>query len=290
MSVKAKTWVALWIVYIIWGSTYLGIQIAGETIPIMLAASTRFLAAGALMALIVMRSKGSLRMRRRELLSCALVGALLPGANAVLFFAEQHIDIGIASLLIASVPLWVVVMRLGLREHMPTLAIGGVVIGFAGIALLLRPHGGATGLGIGLCVLSAVMWAVGSLLSSRLPMPANSLAATTWEMLIGGALMLPFAAFTTHHFAPSTSSIVAWIYLVTIGSIVGYSAYTWLLVNAPIGLVSTYAYVNPVVAIALGIAFRGEHLTVLAIIGAAIVVGSVAVVVREEPPATPTPE
>jgi drug/metabolite transporter (DMT)-like permease len=156
--------------------------------------------------------------------------------------------------------------------------------------VLAQPSGGAKAYGIALCVLSAVMWATGSFLSARLPMPADPFAATAIEMLTGGFAMLPFALFTVHHFSPSTTSIVGWIYLVVFGSIVGYTAYVWLLANAPIGLVSTYAYVNPVVAITLGVLFRGENLTWRLLAGAAIVVVAVATVVRREPPSTPIAE
>ena len=130
------------------------------------------------------------------------------------------------------------------------------------------------------------MWSVGSVLSRRLPMPADPFAATSWEMLVGGVAMLPLGIVAAPSFSPSAGSIGGWIYLVTIGSVVGYTAYTWLLANAPLGLVSTYAYVNPVVAIVLGVLFRGEILTWRLATGAAIVVAAVALVVRQEPPAT----
>ena len=290
MSKQAKIWSALWIVYIIWGSTYLAIAITVETIPPLLAVSTRFLAAGAIMAAVVLRRGGTMRTGRRELATCFLVGLLLPGANAVLFYAERNVPSGLASLIVASVPLWVVVLRLAGRERLPLPALVGVGVGFAGVAILAHPSGGATGWGIGLCLLSAVMWSVGSVISRRLPMPADPFAATSWEMLGGGLVMLPFGIATAGSVAPSTSSILGWLYLVTIGSVVGYTAYTWLLANAPLGLVSTYAYVNPVVAIILGVLFRNELLDWQLLLGAAIVVAAVALVVRQEPPAATQPE
>jgi drug/metabolite transporter (DMT)-like permease len=283
-------WVALWAVYIIWGSTYLGIAVAGETIPPALAVSTRFVLAGAIMAVVVVRRGGTMRISRRAFGSCALIGLLLPGANAVLFFAERNVPTGLASLLIASVPLLVVLLRLLGRERLPAAALAGVGVGFVGVAILAHPSGGATAGGIALCALSAVMWSVGSVASARLTMPDNPFAATAWEMLVGGFVMLPFGLATAGSFSPSTASILAWIYLVTIGSVVGFTAYTWLLANAPLGIVSTYAYVNPVVAIILGVLFRNEHLTGRILIGAAIVVSAVAVVVRREPPSATQPE
>jgi drug/metabolite transporter (DMT)-like permease len=204
----------------------------------------------------------------------------------VLFYAEEDVPTGLASLLIASVPLWVVLLRLLWHERMPAAALAGVGVGFAGVAILLQPEGDATALGVGLCVLSAIMWSAGSFASARLTMPSNPFAATAWEMLAGGFMMLPLGLTQVGSASPSTSSVLAWLYLVTIGSVVGYTAYTWLLANAPLGLVSTYAYVNPVVAIVLGVLFRNEQITVRIAIGAAIVVASVAVVLRQEPPAS----
>ena len=172
-------WTALWAVYIIWGSTYLFIAIAGETIPPMLAVSTRFIAAAVIMAAIVLGAAARFARSRRRVGSCALIGALLPGANAVLFFAERDIPTGIASLIIASVPALgrAAAARRGRAAAGATLA--GVGVGFIGVAVLLRPSGGATALGVGLCLLSAVMWAVGSFASARLTMPEDPFTATT---------------------------------------------------------------------------------------------------------------
>jgi drug/metabolite transporter (DMT)-like permease len=290
LSNRAKVWTALWAVYIIWGSTYLFIAIAVETIPPLAAVSTRFVAAGLILAAIVLRRGGTMRVSRRELASCVLIGCLLPGANAVLFFAEVDVPIGLASLLIASVPLLVVLLRLWSGERLRPRTLPAVVVGFAGVAVLLRPSGGATIGGVLLCMLSALMWSVGTVAAARLPMPRDAFAATAWEMLAGGLVLLPWGIVDGHGMSPSLGSILAWAYLVTMGSVVGYTAYTWLLTHAPLSTVSTYAYVNPVVAILLGVLFRDEHLTWQLVIGAAIVVAAVAVVVRQEPPAATAPE
>jgi len=286
VSRNAKVWTALVTVYIIWGSTYLGIAYAGETIAPLFAASTRFITAGALMTILVLLvRRGTLRMGRPELISCMVIGILLPGANSVLFFAERNVPTGLASLIIASVPLMVMLERLAIgRERLPWPVLAGIGVGFAGVAILAQPSGGAKPWGIALCVLSALMWSTGSFLSSRLPMPEDPFSATAVEMLTGGLVMLPLSLFTLHGFSPSTTSVLAWVYLVIFGSIIGYTAYVWLLANAPLGLVSTYAYVNPVVAITLGVLFRGEDVTWRLLIGAAIVVVAVATVVRREPP------
>jgi drug/metabolite transporter (DMT)-like permease len=287
MSRRTRIWVALGTVYLIWGSTYLGIELAGETIPPLFAVGTRFLAASALMFGFTAwrRGRGALRVTRVELASCALVGVLLPGANALLFIAERHVPTGLSSLIIGSVPLWIVALRTVTGDRPPTVALAGVAVGFGGLALLVRPSGGAPLWAMLVVVGSALMWATGSFLSGRLPMPRDTFAATAFEMLAGGLVLLPIGLATTHPHpdAFSARSIFGWFYLVTFGSVIGYTAYVWLLDNAPIGTVSTYAYVNPVVAIALGVLFRGEHLTWLLLVGAAVVVASVAIVVRQEP-------
>ena len=289
MNQRTKVYVALGTVYVIWGSTYLGIYYAGRTIPPLFAASTRFIASGSIMAAVVFARGGTLRVSRRALLSCVVVGCLLPGANSILFFAERNVPTGLASLIIASVPLWVAALRLT-RERLPWQVLAGVGIGFAGVGVLAQPSGGAKWWGVALCFCSAVMWATGSFLSARLEMPRDPFAATSLEMLAGGFVMLPMGALTVHGFSPSTGSIAGWIYLVCFGSVVGYTAYVWLLANASLGMVSTYAYVNPVVAISLGVLFRGEHVTWRLLIGAVIVVVAVATVVRKEPATAPPPD
>ena len=286
VSHRAKVWTALGTVYVIWGSTYLGIKLAGETIPPLFAVGTRFVAAGLLMAGITVWRRGPkvFRVRPAELASAALVGALMPGANAMLFVAERHVATGLSALIIGAVPLWVVLMRTAGGDRPPRVALGGVVVGFAGLALLVRPGGGTPLWALMIVVVSSLMWATGSFLSSRLPMPADSFASTSIEMLVGGAILLPIGLATTHpHFAEfSARSIFGWVYLVTAGSLVGYTAYVWLLDNAPLGTVATYAYVNPVVAIALGAIVLHESLTWTIGVGAVLVLACVALVVRTE--------
>jgi drug/metabolite transporter (DMT)-like permease len=294
MSRRTKVWIALGTVYVIWGSTYLGIELAGETIPPLFAVAVRFVCAGLLMAAFTRWRRGGpvFRVPLRELASAALVGALLPGANAVLFVAEQHVATGLSALIIGSVPLWLVLMRSANGDRPPAAALASVLVGFAGLAILVRPSGGSPLGYLLIVVVSAVMWAVGSYLSSVLPLPIDSFAATTYEMLAGGLILLPIGLATTSphpsHF--SARSIGGFWYLVTFGSVVGYTAYVWLLDNAPLGTVATYAYVNPVVAIALGAIVLHEHLTWTVGIGAALVLACVAVVVRQEAvPATVEP-
>jgi drug/metabolite transporter (DMT)-like permease len=286
VSRQTKIWVALGVVYVIWGSTYLGIEMTGETIPPLFAVGIRFIFAGLLLGAFTWwrRGRRAFEVTRRQLGTAILVGALLPGANAVLFVAEQHVATGICSLIIGSVPLWLVVLRVTNGDRPPTAALASVLVGFAGLALLVRPTGDAPLWGLLLVLGSAVMWAVGTYLSSRLPMPRDAFAATAYEMLAGGLLLLPIGLLATHpHFSEfSSRSIFGFVYLVTFGSVVGYTAYVWLLDNAPLGTVATYAYVNPVVAIALGAIVLHESLTWTVLIGAALVLACVAVVVRRE--------
>ena len=287
-----RAWTALWAVYLIWGSTYLGIKVAGDPIPAFTAVSWRFLIAGLLMAGIVAlrRGRSALRITRKELACAALIGLLLPGANGILFVAERTVPTGVASLIIASVPLIVVLLRIAGGDRPPPLAIAGVLVGFAGVALLFHPEGGATWWGIGLTGISALAWATGSYLSSRIPLPQDAFVATAFEMLAGGALLLPFGlAQRPDPSEFSAISLVAFAYLVLVGSLVGFTAYVWLLHHVPLGTVSTYAYVNPVVAIALGMLFLDERITWRIALGAAIVLASVAVVVRRETEAAVEP-
>jgi drug/metabolite transporter (DMT)-like permease len=283
--VSARAWTALWTVYLVWGSTYLGIKVAGDTMPAFFAVSSRFLLAGALLAgwLAWRHGRGVLRITRVQLASAALIGLLLPGANGLLFVAERTVPTGVASLIVASVPLLVTLMRLAGGERPPRLALVGVGVGFLGVAILFHPEGGATWWGIAVTGVSALAWAAGSYLSARLPLPEDALVATTFEMLAGGLILLPVGlAQQPDPGAFSGASLAAFVYLVVAGSLIGYTAYVWLLHHVPLGTVATYAYVNPVVAITLGALFLQESLTTRVLVGAAVVLASVAVVVRTE--------
>jgi drug/metabolite transporter (DMT)-like permease len=290
VSHRAQVWIALWTVYIVWGSTYLGIELAGETIPGVFGAGVRFTIVGLIMFGVVVwhRGRQALRIPRAELASAALVGLLLPGANAVLFVTEQHVPIGLTSLIIASVPLWVLLLRLAVGERPDRIASLGLLVGFAGIAVLVRPGGGSGSLGyLLLTVVAAISWAVGSFLSPRISVPRDALVAAGYETIIGGLVLTVIGLATTSSadLDPtgwSARSVLGLVYLITVGSVVGYTAYAWLLGNAPLGQVSTYAYVNPVVAIALGVIVLDEKLTVRVVAGALLILAAVAIVVKRE--------
>ncbi len=289
-----KVAVALGVVYVVWGSTYLAIRIMVETMPPLLSAGARFGLAG-LVFLVVLgarRGRAGVTATRRELAGAALVGTLLVfGGNGLVTVAEQEVPSALAALIIASVPLWIVVMRLLTRERLPRATIGGVIAGFLGVALLLMPGEqpeGAPLWGLGLLVVAAVSWAGGSFVSGRgIALPRGALLATGWQMLLGGAVMMVFGlalgeAGDVALADISTRSAAAWLYLVVAGSLLAFTAYVWLLANAPISTVATYAYVNPVIAIALGALVLSEEITATMAGGAAAIVLSVAWVVRRE--------
>jgi drug/metabolite transporter (DMT)-like permease len=289
-----QVWTALWIVYIVWGSTYLAIRIVVETIPPLLGAGARFGIAGLALIgfLAIKRGLAAVRPTRAQLLGAGLVGLLLPGANAVVSVAEQEVPSSIAALLIASVPLWVILLRAGTGDRVSLRGAASVLVGFAGVALLVRPgeqSGDATVLGLLAVVGAALMWASGSFASPKLSLPRDPLSSVGWQMLLGGVAITVVGLAIgeggdVHVDAFSTRSLLALGYLVVFGSWVAYTAYAWLLQNAPISKVATYAYVNPVVAIFLGWLVLDEVVSSTTILGASIIVASVALVVRTETP------
>src|SRR3954454_6416440 len=264
-----------------------------ETLPPLLAAGVRFAVAGAVFHAVLVATGGRERIRigRRELAGAALIGVLLPfGGNGLVTVAEQDIPSGLAALIIGSVPLWVVLLRAAHGDRPPRATLIGVALGFTGLAVLVLPGdrpGDAPLWGVLVCVAAALSWATGSFYSHRVPQPGDALASTAWQMLLGGVAMIMVGlavgeAGDVHPGAFSTDSLLALAYLVTIGSVLAYTAYTWLLKNAPISTVATYAYVNPVIAIVLGWAILSEEVTVTVVAGAAAIVLSVAAVVRRE--------
>src|SRR3954453_12310938 len=279
-----RVWAALGAIYVIWGSTYLAIRLMVETVPPALGAGVRFvLARGAMLAFL--QTRGALRGTRSQLLWCAVVGSLLAaGGNGLVTVAERDVPSGLAALLIASVPLWIVIYRSVARDHVVRGTLISVVVGFGGVALLLLPGNRPAGVPLGpslVIVAAAASWALGSFASARLPLPADGLTTTGWQMLFGGTVLaLGGAAAGEHVGTPSGESAWAWAYLVVIGSLVAYTSYTWLLRNAPIQKVSTYAYVNPVVAVILGALILNESIGAATVAGTAVIVLSVAAIVR----------
>jgi drug/metabolite transporter (DMT)-like permease len=290
-------WVALPIVYVVWGSTYLGIHFVVQTMPPLVSAGLRFLVAAVVLgaALAVRGGLSALRVPRRRLATAAIVGILLlTGGNGMVGVAEQHISSGLAALLVASVPLWLVIFRWSTGDRPAVSTVAGVLVGFGGLALLTLTRGGGSGspLGIAVILFAALSWAAGSFLSSRLAMPANPFAASVYEMAAGGVALLAVGfgrGETLRVDEVSTTSWLALAYLVVFGSLVAFTSYVWLLGNAPISLVGTYAYVNPAVAVLLGVAFAGEHATWMILLGGLIIILGIGLVVSTER-AAPVPE
>ncbi|MQA84157.1 MAG: EamA family transporter [Streptosporangiales bacterium] len=286
-------WAALGTVYLLWGSTYVGMRAVVETIPPFFGAGLRFLLAGVLLGAILVPRRGwsALRSSPQELAGAAVIGVLLlMGGNGLLMVGEQYVPAGFASLLFAAVPLWVALFRTATRDRPALATLAGVLVGFAGLAALLLPgsHGGDTNLGGAVTILVASLcWATGSFLSPRLPMPRDPFVSSAYEMTIGGAatLVLGLGIGELHGAGPASFSVGSWIglgYLVVFGSVIAFTAFVWLLANAPISLVATYAYVNPVVAVALGALILGETVTAVVLLGGTIVLAGVALVVSTE--------
>ncbi len=285
-----KYLVALWTVYLVWGSTYLGIKISVRTLPPFLSAGARFLLAGALLALILLATGRSIRVTRRELGSAAILGtSLLALGVGVVTLAETKIDSSTAAMIAGSVPLQVIVLRALARERVAFATRLSVLVGLAGLALVVVPggEGASSGVGLALMLGASVSWSLGSFFGHRLPLPQDGFVATTWEMLSAGFVLLVLGAArgelgSADPAAFSLESLLAWLYLGTFGTLVAFTAYTWLLGNVPISKVVTHQYVNPIVAIALGALLLGEEITLAVGLGAALIVGSVFVAVRSE--------
>jgi drug/metabolite transporter (DMT)-like permease len=284
--------VALAAVYLVWGSTYLGIRVAVRTIPPFVMAGSRFLIAGGLLfAWSIRRGDGrDDRLGWPQWRATALVGTLLLACgNGGVSWAEQRVPSSVASLIIAGVPIWMAVIA-SLRGDEPIRArtVAGLAVGFAGAALLLRrgeSGGGALDpTGIAVLLGASICWATGSVVSRSLRLPIRPLVATGMEMICGGAVLMVAGAVSGEFSrfrvaAVSGQSLAGWLYLIVFGSWVGFAAYMWLLRNARTSLVSTYAYVNPVVAVFLGWLILGERVSWLTIAAAALILGAVALIV-----------
>jgi drug/metabolite transporter (DMT)-like permease len=288
-------WAAMIVVYIAWGSTYLAIRYAIQSIPPFLMASFRFLLAG-LILYLWRRLSGDSPPTAKQWRSGAIVGLfLLLGGNGLVVWAEQRVVSGIAALLVASAPLWMLLIDWARGKRKPGWFVGlGVLIGFLGIAVLAGPsqltglHGDIDLVGMGVLTLAAVFWAIGSLYSRSADLPTSPLLGTSIEMLCGGFGLLLAGSLTGEwgrlNLASITvPSLLGLGYLIVFGSLAGFSAYTWLLRAAPTSLVSTYAYVNPIVAIFAGAVFLNEPLSPRVLLAAAVIIGAVAMITLAQP-------
>lgn len=289
-------WAAMIAVYIVWGSTYLAIFFVVETIPPFLSAGTRFLIAGGVLYGF-RRLRGDPAPRSFEWRSAAIIGLLLLlGGNGGVVWAEQRVASGITALLIGSVPLWMALID-ALRpagQRPNRWVILGVISGFLGIIILVGPAGLTGGesqidpVGALVLIMASLSWAIGSLYARGAKLPSSPLLGTGMEMLAGSAGLFIMATISGEWSrldlaAISTRSWMGMIYLIVFGAWVGFASYTWLLRVAPTMLVSTYAYVNPLVAIFLGALLAGEDLTPRVLLAAAIIIGSVVLITMTQP-------
>jgi drug/metabolite transporter (DMT)-like permease len=279
---------ALATVYLVWGSTYLAIRVTDRTMPPLLMSSVRFLVAGA--ALYAFASRGRARPTWTEWRAAAIVGAaLLVAGNGGVAWAETRLDSGLAALIVAIVPLWVAVLdRIFFGRRLAPAAIVGLVVGFGGVTLLVRPGGGVDVVAALALVGTTGAWAAGSLYARGARLPQNPLLSASMQMISAGVFLAIVGLLfgegaEVHADAFAAKSVIAWTYLVLVGSLVAFSTYAWLLKNVRISVVATYAFVNPVVAVALGAVFLGESITATTIAaGASIVLAVVLIVTGPE--------
>lgn len=283
---------ALCVVYVAWGATYPAIRVMVETVPPLLGTAGRFLLAGAALLAFVLarRGRAAARADARELAGAAIVGAVILGDIGLVALAEEEVPAGIAALIIASVPMWIVLLRLGHRERVPPGTLAAVVAGFCGLALIVLPGeraGAGPVLWLLILMVAGAVEALGQYYGRRAPLPADGLFTTAIQLLAAAFTLFAFGVAAGELSglrldSVSARSMAGFAYLVVPGSIVAYSAFVWLLANAPISTVATYAYVNPVVAIIIGWLLLGEDLTPPSVAAAAVIVTSVAVIARSE--------
>lgn len=286
---KTKLLLAFAALYVVWGSTYLAIKFAVETIPPYLMGGSRFIVSG-LILFLWSRSRGLPNPGRREWRDAAVVGTLLlAGGNGAVGWAEQRVPSGITALLVASVPMWMVLID-WMRPHgkRPGLVVFiGLLIGLAGVAVLAAPgfsdEGSAVGIGAVVLILGSISWAAGSIYSRQGAKPESALMSTAIQMICGSAALLVFGILGGEFgrldlAAISTRSFLGWAYLVTFGGLVGFTAYAYVLRETTPAKATTYAYVNPVVAVLLGWAFANEPVTMRTVLAAGIILASVAMI------------
>ncbi len=276
--------------YVVWGSTYLGIKVSIETMPPLVSASARFIGAALLLGLVIAAVKpAALRMTRSQAGTAALSGILLlVGGNGMVVVAEERISSGLAALLVSTTPLWVVVLRTLLGDRPSGATVLGIAVGFGGVAILIVPGGFGGDIARSLLVVAAALsWAAGSLLTVRRAMPENPFAGSVVQMAAGGLVLAVLGVgrgelrgFTFDQV--SGRSWFALLYLLVAGSVIAFTAYVWVLGKLPVSTVTTYAYVNPVIAVGLGVLLLGETVGVNVLIGGAVIVLAVAVVVTAE--------
>jgi drug/metabolite transporter (DMT)-like permease len=287
---RGRVGCALLTVYVAWGATYPAIRVLDRTVPPMTGMGARFLCAGALLlgGLAIVsprRLRTGLRQGTRPALAAAAIGAWILGDIGLIAWAEKHVDAGLASLVIASVPLWTIVTRVFAGPRPVRLELLAVLAGLAGLVILVRPGSGGVGWVL-MLIFAAGLEATGEVAGQRVGQPADPLVATGCQLLGAGTVLLVAGAATgefgrLHPTGAGTAA--AFAFLVLPGSVLGYAAFVWLLANTPVQVAATYAYVNPVVAVALGALLLGEHIGLVTVAGAALILLSVAAALYAQP-------
>lgn len=287
-------WVALGVVYVLWSSTYLSNRYIITSVPPLTASAYRFLVGGLLLAIIVVAVAGwrALRMTRAQLATTALSGLLLPAwGNGLVVIGQQHVASGLAALLIAAVPLHIVVFRALTGDRPRRATVGGVAVGVVGLALLVLAGPGEGGVvgdawwGPWVVLLAGLGWAAGTFATTRLPVPPNPFALAAVQMLTGAGVLFVAATAARERLdlaAVTPVSWWAWAYMALVVSLGAFSAYAYALSTLPVSTVATYAYVNPVLAVLLGVLVAGERFTATQLAGGAVVLSAVVLVIRSE--------
>ena len=301
-SNPVKVWTALGTVYLVWGSTYLGIAILVKTAPPLISMGTRFMLAGIILGffLIVFKGKKILKITLKEALATLFLGGLLLGFGlGNLTLAERYVPSGIAALIVAALPIWVTLFQYlaGIVPDKRTLF--GIALGIIGVAIIVLPNrdntsesGENLAFWMLMILFGNIAWAFGTFITPRIGVPKNSFVLTTYQMFFGGvtltlAGLIRGERINSESLSQITStSLWAWIYLILIGSILGYGAYIWLITHVSLSLASTYAYVNPIVAVALGVLILSEPFSGLILLGGAVVILGVVLVLQSSRRAT----
>ena len=283
-----RVWLALVTLYVVWGSTFIALAIVIRDLPPFLAMSVRHLiAGGVLLALSLPRGdRAGDRLGRRQVAAAFVFGGLLfVTGHGSLAWAQQTVPAGVAALLVGTIPIWMALFdRIGFGRRLPAMAYVGIAIGFVGLAFLFDPfgEGSVDRVGALVIVLGAMCWAVGSLYSRGAPLPKRPIVSAGLASLCGGILLAGYSLVSGEvgQAKWTQEAVLALAYLIVVGSFVGFTTYVWLLRVAPISLVSTYAYVNPIVAVALGWVILGEDITAQMAVAGGTVLVSVAVILR----------
>lgn len=298
-TTAVQIWGPLALLWVLWGSTYLGIAIVVEVLPPLLSTALRLLGGALLLAigLTIVKGRSAMRISRGQLASTAVLGVGMPGIGlGALSMAERYVPSGVAALVIAAIPLWFVLLRMraGDRPAVPTII--GVAIGLVGLGYLLLPGGTVPRSGSDLDVVvwtaillvSSFTWAFSSWRSGSMTQPQDSLVGAAYQLAFAGVFLIAIGLILGERLSLTAMYPVAWTAWIAlaVASAIGYATYVWLIARAPLSLVGTYAYVNPLIAVILGAVLLGEAISRDVIWGLVVVLGGVVLVVRGERPAS----